>query len=254
MKVTAIPYRLAFYCWLRLPEPVRSGISKTPALEKLRILTRNVLAAGGSRDDIYSGTYYRRVDSLAAQSAAPITQMIVDEFAPESVVDLGCGTGAMLVDLQTRGVKVLGLEYSRSALKICQRRGLDVREHNIEAGSDITGLGRFDVAICAEVAEHVKPQFAENLVRELTTLSDQIVFTAAVPGQGGGVDHVNEQPNSYWIRKFARHGFVYLEERTTKRREQLSRAGAVGFYADNLMLFQREGSGSRLDRSYESGA
>jgi cyclopropane fatty-acyl-phospholipid synthase-like methyltransferase len=151
----------------------------------------------------------------------------------------------MLLDLRAHGVNVVGLEYSRSAIEICKRRGLDVREHNIEAQYEIAGLGRFDVAISAEVAEHVKPQFADNLVNQLVTLSDQIMFTAAVPGQGGGVDHVNEQPNSYWIEKFVRRGYVYLEDRTMMQREQLLRAGAARFYANNLMLFQRKGARSR---------
>jgi hypothetical protein len=33
---------------------------------------------------------------------------------------------------------------------------------------------------------------------------------------------------------------MYLEERTTRRREQLLQAGVVRFYANNLMLFQRK--------------
>ncbi len=53
------------------------------------------------------------------------------------------------------------------------------------------------VAVCTEVAEHVGPAFADSLVDQLVALLDQIVFTAAVPGQIGGVGHVNEQPHSY---------------------------------------------------------
>jgi SAM-dependent methyltransferase len=169
-----------------------------------------------------------------------MVEMIIDEFAPENVIDVGCGTGALLVALRARGVTVLGLEYSRSAIDICGRRGLDVRLHDIEAMPDIGDLGRFDVAICTEVAEHVKPGFADDLVGQLVTLSDQIVFTAAIPGQGGGVDHVNEQPNSYWIQKFAKRRYVCLEERTTIRRRQLLEAGVARFYANNLMLFERK--------------
>jgi SAM-dependent methyltransferase len=254
MKLTAAPYRFAYYCWVRIPDPLRAHISNNPRLDNMKTLIRDLLAVGGNRDDIYSRSYYRRVDSMASQSASAMVEMIIDEFAPQSAIDVGCGTGAMLIALRARGVRVLGLDYSRSAIDICDRRGLDVRLHDIEARCDIDDLGRFDVAICTEVAEHVKPDFADDLIRELVTLSDQIVFTAAIPGQGGGVDHVNEQPNSYWIEKFAKSGYMYLEERTTAQREELLRAGVARFYAKNLMLFERTAVSSRLDRSPISGA
>jgi len=91
--------------------------------------------------------------------------------------------------------------------------------------------------VCTEVAEHVKPEFADSLVQQLTSLANQVVFSAAVPGQGGGVDHVNEQPNSYWITRFAESGYVYLGEATKARREQLLELDVAGFYTMNLMLF-----------------
>jgi SAM-dependent methyltransferase len=206
-------------------------------LQDAKNIVRDALAVRSTREDIYNPSYYRRVEALAAQSSAALTDVIVGVFTPRSAIDVGCGTGALLWDLRARGVKVLGLDYSRTAIEICRRRGLDVHEHNIEPDNDVAALGRFDVAISTEVAEHVKPDFADTLVAKLVALSDHIVFTAAVPGQGGGVDHVNEQPNSYWIEKFATHGYAYLDEQTARCRAELFEAGAAKFYASNLMLF-----------------
>ena len=247
MTLTGLPYRSVYFFWVRLPDGVRAFISETPKLNRMRLLVRDFLAAGGSRDDIYNRTYYRRVDSMALQSSLPLCEIIEEGFSPRSAVDLGCGTGALLMALQARGVRVFGLDYSRAAIEICRQRGLEVREYDIEADVGLAGLGRFDVAICTEVAEHVKPQFADRLVRQLTVLSDHIIFTAAVPGQGGGVDHVNEQPNSYWIGKFGMHGYAYLEEQTAIRRKWLLDAGVARFYANNLMLFEAQGRLSGSD-------
>jgi hypothetical protein len=54
---------------------------------------------------------------------------------------------------------------------------------------------RFDLAVSMEVAEHIEEKNADTFVANLTNLSNVIIFSAAVPGQGG-VYHVNERPQS----------------------------------------------------------
>lgn len=65
---------------------------------------------------------------------------------------------------------------------------------------------RFDLAMSVEVAEHIPAEYADTLIRSLTSLSDVIVFSAALTGQGG-IYHVNEQMPEYWAELFARYGY-----------------------------------------------
>jgi hypothetical protein len=51
---------------------------------------------------------------------------------------------------------------------------------------------RFDLAMSVEVAEHLAPATADGFVTLLTALAPVVLFSAAIPGQGG-VEHVNEQ-------------------------------------------------------------
>lgn len=50
---------------------------------------------------------------------------------------------------------------------------------------------RFDIVSTLEVAEHLPKERGESFVEDLTRLSDVILFSAAIPGQGG-TNHVNE--------------------------------------------------------------
>ena len=49
-----------------------------------------------------------------------------------------------------------------------------------------------------------------SFVHEITQLSDRVVFSAAIPGQGG-VNHINERPQSYWIDKFSTFDFIAFD-------------------------------------------
>jgi hypothetical protein len=68
----------------------------------------------------------------------------------------------------------------------------------------------YDLALCLEVAEHLPERAAAPLVTQLTKAAPIVLFSAAIPGQGGH-GHVNEQPHKYWHRLFASHQFVTID-------------------------------------------
>src|SRR5262249_60644531 len=51
---------------------------------------------------------------------------------------------------------------------------------------------RFDLVVCLEVAEHLPTDSAANLLTNLCNAGDVVLFSAAIPGQGG-VNHINEK-------------------------------------------------------------
>ena len=215
-----------------------------PSVRESRLVARLKSQLLG-HDWIYDADYYARtVEGPAARSAATIADCIVADFHPRSVIDAGCGTGALLAALRERGCEVLGLEYSEAGLAYCRRRGLEVRKFDLENGSFDDGRS-FDVAVSMEVAEHLPERSADRYVDLLARLSKVIVMTAAPPGQGG-IDHVNEQPPAYWIAKFALRGCEFDEATSLRWREDWEASGDVeGWYYRNLMIFRAAGARSR---------
>ena len=70
----------------------------------------------------------------------------------------------------------------------------------------ITIDSKYDLACCLEVAEHLPPERAGSFVEDLTKLAPVVLFSAAIPGQGGD-NHVNEMWQHHWARLFAKNGF-----------------------------------------------
>ena len=169
-----------------------------------------------------------------AHSAGAMAATIVEAFKPRTVVDVGCGGGHLLSALRDRGVSVKGFEYSAAALEICRSKGLDVQQLDLERDTppDI----HVDVVISTEVAEHLPASCADRFVDVLCRLSNTVVLTAAEPS-GGGTDHVNEQPNAYWIEKFRQRGFRFEEELSRRWRQSWREVGVAHCFENSLMVF-----------------
>jgi methionine biosynthesis protein MetW len=66
-------------------------------------------------------------------------------------LDLGCGDGALLEHLvANKGVKGRGIELSEAGVLACVRRGLSVRQGNLEEGLGDYPAGSFDYVILSQ--------------------------------------------------------------------------------------------------------
>jgi hypothetical protein len=136
---------------------------------------------------------------------------IMQEVSPfRSIADFGCGIGGWLVAAKQLGVQhVQGIEgewikdtdtlVEKSEILIC-----DFSE------SEINFKKSFDIAISIEVAEHLPADAADRFCDCLVNASELVMFSAAVPGQGG-TGHLNEQKPRYWVDKFWERNYVPLE-------------------------------------------
>lgn len=158
----------------------------------------------------YSRSFYQDRHSLTAGSARRILGVLLDTVpGVGSAVDLGCGVGTWLGVAAEMGVgDVAGYDgpwVDRDLLKIDP-----IRFHECDLREPIKPQRRFDLALSLEVAEHLPPWRAEGFVSDLTSLSDVVLFGAAIPGQGGE-GHLNERWQSYWAGQFLRHGYVPVD-------------------------------------------
>ncbi|MDY7107297.1 MAG: class I SAM-dependent methyltransferase [Planctomycetota bacterium] len=233
-------YGLMRRLWiLVLPHALRRALWKLapPWVQMLRGRITRRLESRARHDEIYDAEYFDRiVEPAMAMSCETMARTILEELEPKTVVDVGCGTGRLLASLRSPGVQVLGLEHARAAISICRARGIEVEPFDIE--NDPVRNWNADVAVSTEVAEHLPPACADRFVRLLTSIADTIVLTAAVPGSGG-TDHVNEQPNEYWIDRLKRHGYDFDRARSMRWRRRWQGAGVAGCFARTVMVFQR---------------
>jgi SAM-dependent methyltransferase len=149
--------------------------------------------------------YTHDINLHNGKSALEVVPILVDLFKPKSVVDIGCGLGDWLSTFQKNGVeKILGVDGNW-----VNKNNLYIKEdHFLEQNLTIPLRlnQKFDLAMSLEVAEHLPESAADTFIETLTNLSDNIVFSAAVPNQGGQ-NHINEQWHTYWIEKFEQKGF-----------------------------------------------
>jgi SAM-dependent methyltransferase len=168
------------------------------------------------------------------QSAREIVPIVMDLVQPQSIIDVGCGTGTWLRVFSELGVKdYLGVdgEYvDRSILLIPMDRFM---AHDLKKPLHLKA--RFDMVVSLEVAEHLPVECAETFVNSLTKLAPVILFAAAVPRQAKHKwIHPNEQWPDYWVNKFKQKGFIVVD---CMRRKIWQNDAIAWWYAQNILMF-----------------
>lgn len=184
----------------------------------------------------YSDRFYSYIGSGSHASASVVVPLVGSALHVGSVLDVGGGNGVWARVWEEHGAKatLVDGDYVKAPLVA------DFQPRDLSQPLD---LGRkFDLVQSLEVAEHLPAASAREFVASLARHGDVVLFSAAVPGQGGE-HHVNEQPLEYWRSLFAERGFAcfdFLRAHLRDRRE------VKPWYRYNTLIYANEAGQRRL--------
>lgn len=164
------------------------------------------------QESYYDRTYYDHYNEQGAYVAETwgplfrhIATRIVEEQQPQTVIEFGCAKGFLVQALRDAGVDAWGLDWSTYAIAAADP---GVQPYCAVADVRTAAIGRFDVAICMEVVEHLDPADAPLAIANIAASANTVYFSSNPDRDFPEESHVNVQEPPYWERLFNRCGMV----------------------------------------------
>lgn len=196
----------------------------------------------------YPEDFHKDRDKITRHAAEIVVRHLL-EIIPSvtSAVDIGCGIGTWLAVLKEHGIEdIYGIDGDWVRNEMLMIPPNCFMQANLYEPLD---LGRkYDLAISLEVAEHLPHESAATFIDSLTRLSDVVLFSAAIPGQGG-INHYNEQWPNYWETYFRERSFMVLD---VIRNTIWDDETIPVWYRQNILLFVKVNYLQKLPARYRN--
>tara|TARA_R110000822_G_scaffold36978_1_gene103742 strand:- start:322 stop:933 length:612 start_codon:yes stop_codon:yes gene_type:complete len=183
------------------------------------------------KEDYKFNADYESIDSLEKPMANSISHWIKQVVNPNKVIDVGCGPGTYVYSVRDRGLDAIGYDLDQ---RVKDKPFLENKSiFDIEDSADMV--------ICIEVAEHIQPEFSQNIVDNLYNILEKdgiLLFTAAHVGQGG-TDHINNRPKEYWEHKFKEKGLIRCHTLETQLERYVKGDQYMMWFTINQMIFYK---------------
>lgn len=180
----------------------------------------------------YTEEFYKYLQNSSRESAKEIIPILWEFLQPKTVIDVGCGTGTWLAEFKEFGVEyILGIEGDWVDLEMLEIPADNFLAFDLNQPLQIDR--KFDLVVSLEVAEHLPPEGAKIFVNSLVNLGPVILFSAAVPLQGG-TNHLNEQWPDYWAKLFQEQGYAAID---SLRPKIWQNDKVKWYYAQNILVF-----------------
>ena len=161
-----------------------------------------------------------------------IADHVVAEIKPRRVLDVGCAKGFLVEALRDRGVEAFGIDISEYAIGEVRP---DLEPYCRVASAVEPFDEHYDLTTCIEVLEHLGEQDGRTALANICRSAEDVLFSST-PDDFTEPTHVNVRPCSWWIERFAEHGF------------RLDADFDAGFIAAHAMRFRAgPAAGSPLD-------
>jgi hypothetical protein len=180
----------------------------------------------------YDADFFSKLEIGSFEAAKVIMPLVLDITPFKSIVDIGCGVGTWLCAANSLGIVDFdgydGDYVDRGRLYI------DVaRFHAVDLAEGFSLDRRYDVALSLEVAEHLPSFKADEFIEKLTDAAPIVIFSAAIPGQGG-TNHINERWQDEWRKSFAKRDYYAIDYLRPLIRGNSS---VPWWYQQNIMIY-----------------
>lgn len=188
-----------------------------------------------SINTLYTEEFYELLRQGSRRSAREIIPLVLEFIQPKSVVDVGCGLGTWLSVFKEFGIEeCLGIDgdyIDKNMLEIPQEKFM-----SFDLKNPLRIDREFDLVVSLEVAEHIPAECAEIFIDSLTSLGSVVLFSAAIPFQGG-TGHLNEQWPHYWAKYFWKNKYSAID---CLRKVIWNNEKVESWYAQNILIFVRQ--------------
>ena len=192
----------------------------------------------------YNHDFYDYIDAGSRRSARAVAGLLLPEMKITSLLDIGAGHGAWAAEWIAAGVKdVRAVDGDYVTVDQLAIPAGNFLAHDLATPLDLKR--RYDLVQTLEVAEHLPSAKADLFVDNLIAHGDVILFSAAVPHQGGE-HHVNEQPPEYWREKFAKRGYAVFD---FVRPGLANKPDVMAWYRFNSYLYANPAGQKRLSKA-----
>lgn len=194
-----------------------------------RLLRRPVVYDGSFFTEAWFGEW--------ANLRMVLASLLESEPKWRTVLDFGCGPGAMIDLMTDRGLDYVGCDYSAEARQLYLDHYGRYPERYLTSLNDAVRK-KNDLLLAFDVLEHMRDDEIARLldkVRLIPELLFNISRTRGIPG------HINIKSDRAWVAYMKKQGYRFEEARTRKLRQLYvqQRPGSPDRWDRNLFLFRR---------------
>ena len=183
---------------------------------------------------MYDRDFHMSIENNEAPQADRLGKYIATYISPRAFVDFGCSTGLYLreVQLNLPLIPTIGYEFSREAVD----HALCKHIYQVDLTQDLgTVKTPNTLGLCLEVLEHIDDAHWKPVLKNIVKSCDKVIFSAAVPGQGG-TGHINCRPKIDWIKRFHELGWVVDLDASVHLLNYMNEGYHMGWFANNAMV------------------
>lgn len=183
---------------------------------------------------MYSKDFHKSIENDEYPQAVRLVEYIGQFMKPSKYIDFGCSTGLYLreVKRQLYDITSIGFEFSKDAVNMALCK--DVIEFDLTNSLTIKKENN-TLGLCLEVLEHIDDSNWKPVLENITKLSDIIIFSAAIPGQGG-TGHINCRYKIDWIYRFYTLGWIIDLDKTNHMLNHMKNGYHMGWFSQNAMV------------------
>jgi len=184
---------------------------------------------------LYTESFHIAIESEERPQAKRIAEYVKTYINPSTFYDFGCSSGLYLREIKARLplISSKGFEFSKEAVAraLCE----DVCETDLTTPLSLAKPPN-TLGLCLEVLEHIPDETHAAVLSNLTRNCDTLLFSAALPGQGG-TGHINCRPRIDWIRRFHALGWVVDADATQHLVAFMKKGPHMVWFLANAIVF-----------------